>query len=61
MSRWRYLHNRKKAGVLEAIHRLLLNGFHGSSKIDFSHAMIDISSVRAALRSQNGDEIEGSH
>ena len=49
MSCWRYLHAWQKAGVWEAIHKVLLSKLRGSNKIDFSRAIIDSSSVRATL------------
>ena len=49
MSCWRYLHAWQEAGVWKAIHKLLLRKLRGSNKIDFSRAVIDSSSVRAAL------------
>lgn len=49
MSCWRYLQAWQKAGVWEAIHKVLLSKLRGSNKIDFSRAVIDSSSVRATL------------
>lgn len=49
MTCWRYLNAWQVAGVWKKIHQVLLSRLRGSHKMDFSRAVIDSSSVRAAL------------
>jgi len=47
MTLWNRLRDWKKAGVLQALHELLLANLRGAGQIDFSRVIADSSSVRA--------------
>ena len=48
MTLWNRLDEWRKAGVWDALHRLLLDKLRGEEAIDFSRVVVDSSSVRAA-------------
>src|SRR5262245_11482463 len=48
MTCWRRLRDWQRDGAWEKIHRELLSGLRGADKIDWSRALIDSSTVRAA-------------
>jgi transposase len=47
MTLWNRLDEWRKAGVLGALHRLLLDKLRGADAIDFSRVIVDSASVRA--------------
>ena len=47
MTCWRRVHAWQKAGVWQALHRVLLDKLRGADKLDFSRVVADSSSVRA--------------
>ena len=47
MTGWRRVHAWQKAGVWQALHRVLLDKLRGADKLDFSRVVADSSSVRA--------------
>jgi transposase len=47
MTLWNRLDEWRKAGVWDALHRLLLDKLRGEDAIDFSRVVVDSSSVRA--------------
>ena len=47
MTLWNRLDEWRRAGVWDALHRLLLDKLRGEEAIDFSRAVVDSSSVRA--------------
>jgi transposase len=47
MTLWNRLDEWRRAGVWEALHRLLLDRLRGAGAIDFSRVVVDSSSVRA--------------
>src|SRR5687767_12397179 len=47
MTLWNRLDEWRKAGVWEALHRLLLDKLRGADAIDFARVVVDSSSVRA--------------
>ena len=48
MTLWNRLDEWRRAGVWDALHRLLLDKLRGADAIDFSRVVVDSSSVRAA-------------
>ena len=48
MTLWNRLDEWRRAGVWEALHRVLLDELRGAEAIDFSRVVVDSSSVRAA-------------
>ena len=49
MSCWRRLRDWTAAGVWDKVHKVLLEKLQGASKIDWSRAVIDSSSIRAVF------------
>lgn len=49
MTCWRRLRDWQKVGIWDKIHRALLNKLRQAEKIDWSRAVVDSASVRAAL------------
>ena len=47
MTLWNRLDEWRKAGVWDALHRLLLDKLRGADQIDFSRVIVDSASVRA--------------
>jgi transposase len=47
MTLWNRLDEWRKAGVLEQLHRLLLDKLRGADRLDFSRIIVDSASVRA--------------
>ena len=47
MTLWNRLDEWRKAGVLENLHRILLDRLRGEGAIDFSRVIVDSASVRA--------------
>jgi transposase len=47
MTCWRRLRAWQKAGVWTRLHRVLLSKLRGADQLDFSHVIVDSSSVRA--------------
>jgi len=47
MTLWNRLDAWRQAGVLETLHRVLLDRLRGADAIDFSRAIVDSASVRA--------------
>jgi len=47
MTLWNRLDQWRRAGVLEKLHRVLLNRLRGEDAIDFSRVIVDSASVRA--------------
>ena len=47
MTCWRRVHAWQKAGVWQALHRVLLDKLRSADKLDFSRVVADSSSVRA--------------
>jgi transposase len=47
MTLWNRLNGWRKAGVLEKLHRILLDRLRGEGSIDFSRVIVDSASVRA--------------
>lgn len=47
MTLWNRLHEWMRAGVWDALHRLLLDELRGADAIDFSRVIVDSASVRA--------------
>lgn len=49
MTCWRRLNGWHKAGVWQALHKLLLTKLHQANRIDWSRAVVDSASVRAVF------------
>ena len=57
MTCWRRLREWQEAGVWEKLHRVLLDRLREADQIDWSRAVVDSSSVRAALGGRKRDPI----
>jgi len=56
MTLWNRLDEWRRAGVLEKLHRVLLERLRGEDAIDFSRVIVDSASVRAVHGGKNGPQ-----